>query len=328
MIKPFLVGVNEANRNWKMILALLAANLLLSLPVVVPVFLLIVFTSGGTLAADRLFADKLDVLWFIDVLNQQFPGAALETALAQVGSLLAVMGVVYLFLNTFFAGAIIGVFNSVDGRFTMRKFGGEGAAYFWRFFRLLLISLFFYAAAFGVYLLARWPIDNAAEKASAFESVVYKRWAAMALLALLWMFVNMVFDYAKIATVVNDSKGMFRETFRALRFAFKNFFGAFGLYLLIALVGLGVFLVFNSLRWNVNQSSAIGVFLAIALGQLAIAGRMWNRLVFYAAELSFYKKLAPARGIAQAVVESQLEFARAEAPEAPETLDAPDALAR
>ena len=79
MIKPFLAGINEANRNWKMVLSLLAANLLLSVPVIVPIFLLIIFTSGGTLVADQLFADKLDVLWFIDVLNHQFPGAALET---------------------------------------------------------------------------------------------------------------------------------------------------------------------------------------------------------------------------------------------------------
>ncbi|MBO0724816.1 MAG: hypothetical protein J2P52_04370, partial [Blastocatellia bacterium] len=182
MIRSFFVGINEANRSWKMILTLLAANVLLSLPVIVPIFLLVFRSSGGTLAADRLMADKLDVVWLTDVVNHQFPGFAIETIVSQVGALFVVAGVCYLLLNTLLAGGVIGVFNSADGWFTMRKFWGEAGAYFWRFFRLTLISLIFYGVAVGIYMLLRWPIENAAERASAFESVIYKRWAAMALL--------------------------------------------------------------------------------------------------------------------------------------------------
>jgi len=321
MIISFFVGINEANRSWKMILLLLAANIMLSLPIAAMIFLLIIGASSGTLAADRLMADKLDVVWLIDLFNHQFPGAAIETFASQVGVLLVVIGAVYLLLNTLFAGGVIGALNSTDGLFTMRKFWGEAGANFWRFFRLMLISLIFYGVAIGVYALLRWPIENAAKEASAFEAVIYKRRAAMALLALMVGFVNMIFDYAKIGTVIHshrgDGKGMLRETFRAFRFAFGHFFSAFGLYLAIALVGLVVFLTLNSLRWSVNQSSAGGVLLAILLGQIVIAGRMWTRLVFYAAEIHLYKKLLPITTPKPAMVEPQLEFARAEGPEGP-----------
>src|SRR5215813_2792030 len=321
MIISFFVGINEANRSWKMILLLLAANVLLSLPVIVPVFLLVFGDSRGTIAADSLMADKLDAVWLMDVANHQFPGAAVETVALQAGGLFVLMGVCYLLLNTLLTGGVIGVFNSTDGLFTMRKFWGEAGAYFWRFFRLTLISLIFYGVAVGIYALLRWTIKNAQEQASAFESVIYKKWAAMALPALLFVFINMVFDYAKIGTVVRsdrwDSKGMFRETFRAFRFAFGNFFSAFGLYLVIALVGLVVFRTLNSLRWSVNQSSAGGVLLAILLGQIAIAWWMWTRMVFYAAEIHLYKKPSPITAPKPAMVEPQLEFARAKGPEGP-----------
>jgi hypothetical protein len=309
MIRSFFVGINEANRSGKMILLLLAANVLLSVPVIVPIFLLVFGASRGRLTADRLMSDKLDAAWLIDVINRQFPGAAIETVAAQVGGLFIAMGVCYLLLNTLLAGGVIGVFNSADGWFTMRKFWGEAGAYFWRFFRLTLISLIFYGVAVGIYLLLRWPIENAAERASSFESMIYKRWAAMALLAMLFAFINMVFDYAKIRTVTHsdrgDSKGMFRETFRASRFAFRNFFSAFGLYLIISLLGLVLFLVFNALRWSVDQSSVGRVLLAILLGQIVIAARMWTRLVFYSAEMHLYKKLATAAAPAPVIVESQ-----------------------
>ncbi|MBO0727515.1 MAG: hypothetical protein J2P52_18090, partial [Blastocatellia bacterium] len=160
-----------------------------------------------------------------------------------------------------------------------------------------------------------------------FESVIYKRWAAMALLALLFAFINMVFDYAKIGTVAHSDggrgKGMFRETFSAFRFAFRHFFSAFGLYLIIAVAGLALFLVLNWLRWSVNQSSAGAVALAIFLGQIVIVGRMWTRLVFYAAETHLYKKLAPISAPAPIIVESQHEFAVAEGPTEPPCLDEP-----
>src|SRR5215471_7329686 len=192
MIRSFFVGINEANRSWKMILTLLAANVLSSLPVIIPILLLVFGSSRGTLAADRLMADKLDAVWLTDVVNRQFPGFAIESVATEVGALFAVVGVCYLLLNTLLAGGVIGVFNSADGRFTMRKFWGEAGAYFWRFFRLALISLIFYGAAVGIYMLLRWPIENAAERASAVESVIYRRWAAMALPALLFAFINMV----------------------------------------------------------------------------------------------------------------------------------------
>src|SRR5262245_59146545 len=170
MIRSFFVGINETSRSWKMILLLLAANLLVSIPVIVPIFLLVIAASGGTVAADRLMADKLDPAWLIDVANHQFPGAAIETVAMQVGALFAVMGVCYLLLNTLLAGGVIGVFNSADGWFTMRKFWGEAGAYFWRFFRLTLISLIFYGVSVGVSALLRGPMKSVYDHGVAFDS--------------------------------------------------------------------------------------------------------------------------------------------------------------
>ena len=63
------------------------------------------------------------------------------------------------------------------------------------------------------------------------------------------------------------------------------------------------------------QKSAGGVLLAILLGQIAIAWWMWARMVFYAAEIHLYKKLSPITPPKPAMVEPELEFARAEGPE-------------
>src|SRR5262249_49189962 len=148
----------------------------------------------------------------------------------QMGVLLLVTGFSYLLLNILFAGGILDVFASKEERFAMRRFWAGCGAYFWRFFRLLLISLLFYGAAYFVYFLISKPIDAAAKQAATFTPVFYQRWAAVLLLVLLFTFVNMIFDYAKIGAVVGDRRRMFRETISALRFGVRNFFRAYSLY--------------------------------------------------------------------------------------------------
>jgi hypothetical protein len=103
----------------------------------------------------------------------------------------------------------------------------------------------------------------------------------------------MIFDYAKIRTVVEDSRSMFRETFSALGFSLRRLFRVSALYSIIAVIGLALFLLLVWLRDSIDQSSLISVVAAILLGQTAIAARMWTRLTFFAAELDFYRRYKP-----------------------------------
>ncbi len=300
MIKSFLRGIRLATGSWKMILLLLLANILFSIPLALLVFLLITQTAGGTLVAQRLYGDKLDPVWFFDVINEQFAGASPATFALQVSGMLAVCGIVYLLVNTLFAGGIIEVFASADRRFTMRKFWGGCGGYFWRFFRLMWISMIFYAMAIGVYALVMWRIGKADSTATVERPTVIKSFAALLLLLLLISIVNMVFDYARIAAVVNDRRKMFRETFKAAGFAFRHPVSAFGLYLMLGLSGLILFAFFLWLRSLVHQDALGPILLAVLIAQLAMASRMWTRLAYYAGQVDLYQSLVPAPISAQA----------------------------
>src|SRR5262245_25883694 len=196
MLKSFFIGFSRANRSGKMILLLVLANIIFAIPIITPILLVIVMTSNGHLAAERLFSDKLDIRWLTDLINQQFAGWSLESTGAELRILLPVMGAIYLLLNTLFAGVILEVYHSEDGQFTMRKFWMGCGAWFGRFFRLMLISLFFYSVAYGIFKLIGTQITSSAATADEYWPVFYQRWAANAVLVLLFAFVNMVFDYA------------------------------------------------------------------------------------------------------------------------------------
>lgn len=320
MLRSFLAGVGRASRSWWIILLLLAVNLLVALPIVTPIFVLIVQTTSHRQAAETMISDTLDPYWLADFINQQLSGESLASVGGQFGALLLVMGISSLLLNTLFAGGVLEVFAN-DERFTMRRFWAGCGAYFWRFFRLLLISLLFYGLAYLIYFLVSIPIDSAKAHSAAFTSVFYKRWMAIALLVLLFSLVNMIFDYARIGAVVGARRRMFRESIGATRFALRNFFGAYSLYWLIGLIGLGGFALLAWLRAAVPQTSGIEVVLAILLAQLAMAVRMWTRLAFYAAELDLYRRLTPPPQMSAAE-----PFVPVEAREPEYTMEDPPAL--
>src|SRR5262245_40483939 len=185
MIKSFFTGVRQASSNWKMIVLLLAANIIFALPLAVPIFLLMTQTAGGTLSAQKLFGDNLNVIWFSDLINEQFPGASPASIGFQIVAMLLVVGSVYLLVNTLLAGGIIEVFVSQDQRFSMRKFCTGCGAYFWRFFRLMIISVIFYGIAIGIFGLLGWLINRWDSKATVERPTAFRMWAAWLLLLIL-----------------------------------------------------------------------------------------------------------------------------------------------
>lgn len=305
MLSSFWTGIIQATRNWQLVLILLAASLAVSIPVVIPIFLLITMTSSSTLAPYSLNAHKLDIVWLIDLFNERFSGFSLDSSALQVGIMLLVAAFFSVLLNVFFAGGIIEVLSDGYGRFSLRRFWAGSGSWFPRFFRLWLLSLIPYGAVFGAFVLVtrfinQWDTEAWREKPGDIASLV-----ALGLLLLVFMIVNMIFDYARIGAVINQShgqrRGMFRETLRSFRFSLRRFVGAFGLYLLVAILGIVVFVLIAALRSSFSQSSLIAALFAIFLGQIAMAARMWNRVTFYAAQIDYYRKYAPPPPIAEPV---------------------------
>jgi hypothetical protein len=291
MIRCFLTGIREATANWKMGLLLLIANILFAIPLAIPVLLLFTQTAGGTIMSQRLYDDNLDAIWFSDFINSRLSVSPLTFGL-QVFVLFVFAGIVNLVANTAVSGGILEVFTSPDRRFTMRKFWGGCGAYFWRFLRLTMISLIFYGIAFALFLLAAWRISASSKEAAVERPTSIKMLAALLLLLLLVSVVNMVFDYARIGAVVNDRRTMFRESFKAARFALKNFVSVYGLYLILSLSGVSLFALLVWFRGLVHQTSLGMILLAAVIGQISIATRMWMRMAHYASEVKMYQSFA------------------------------------
>lgn len=169
------------------------------------------------------------------------------------------------------------------------RFAAAGGRYFWRFVRLALLSGVLY---FLVYALGRRlyrAIQEATRDVTEERTILLWIFLAAALVVLLLHLVRMVFDYAKIATVVDQRRSVLGSLRAAGRTVLRHPVKTCGVYL-----GFGVFAVlllalYVLLAPGAGPASLPGILLAFLFGQLYLALRLFLRLGLLGGQLSLYR---------------------------------------
>lgn len=250
----------------------------------------------ATLASDNVarsvwassLARQLDFAWIAEAM-EHWNGLPMITT----GYAIAAAAVLILLSNTFFAGGALTVLADESQPYTPRRFYEGCGRYFWRLFRLFLVSLICYAlvlAASGILNKIANKIWGDGMVAAPLVHFSYFRFVlACSLLAL----VNMVFDYAKIRMVRENRRSAFGAAVWAWKFVYRNFNLASRLFL--ALLGLGV--LFALVYWAIRAvlpESAVGWLLLVFLFQQAfVLARIGLRLMFWSTQTFVYDELNP-----------------------------------
>jgi hypothetical protein len=280
IFKLFIRGLGLTFRTRSLAVRLWVFNFLLSLLVVAPLAFVIHGQLAHSLTADRVLA-KLDVQWLTDFSTRYLNAAPAFMGLA----LLAV--ILYLLLAVFLNGGIIGCLNRPEARTTLADFFHDCGLYFWRFFRLFLLSIPFYLLLVGVL----HPLLNAfAQRAASEWSELVADNLRLLALVLLFGLVSMIFDYVKIGLVTGKSKKVLPETWRTLKFIGRGFFKAWGLYLLAGLVFVALTFFYLEIARILPKNRPLLVLLVFLWQQAYIFCRQWSKLLFFASELELAKQ--------------------------------------
>jgi len=275
-------GITTASRRPTLLLILWVINVLFALLIAGPFFALFKSDLGHSLLGRNLQA--LDFIWLGDLLFRYQDVA--PAALAAVTTPVVLYTLVYVFFN----GGIIGRLLDREGRTTPQTFFSDCGRYFWRFVRLFLVSLLFYALAFGVVLEAVSALLKPISERALTEWPDIWISALHSVLALLFLsLVHMVFDYARITVVAEDDRRVLHALRAALRFVGRRVFRAWSLYLLIA-AGFVAGTAAYVLAGQAIPAEGLGwTGLAIIWGQLFIAFRLWTKMVFFSAQAEYMR---------------------------------------
>ena len=234
-------------------------------------------TLRPTVAGAGAFLDNLEALWSGNLFGG-FRG-------------LVALGVVYALLWTFLLG---GVLERLCRPGSGVSFWAAAARRFPRFLALALMAGGLYL---GLYLSARrvfpWIEDRTRDVTAERTVLLFNLAAALVLVALL-LAVRTACDYARIALVLDERRGVVRGALAGAGFLLRRPLGPLGLVGALGLAGAVLLALYGWLAPVAGPASAFGVGVAFLWGQVAVAGRIALRLMLLASEAALLRAGSPA----------------------------------
>ena len=305
-VRALFGGLGKVLASPSLVLWLWIVNLVVALP-----FAALMASSLGESIGDSLVEEKLrrgfDMGWygefsaeakgieqtftpsivgagaFFDNIEAWFNGKLFELTPGLVG-----VGMVYALVWTLFLGGIFHRFSPGAGLFRLGEFFNQGGAFFFRYLRLALVSAVLY---YGVYQFAAWLFSKIAEisrEVTVEENVFAYVVAGSMLVVFMLTFVNMAFDYAKIATYRENRRSMLVATLTGFGFVLSNLGRTLTLYYGLGAIGIVLLLLYHSIAPGVSQATTVSVAFAFLVGQAYLVAKLALRLTFYASQMTLY----------------------------------------
>ncbi len=290
ILKSYITGLRQAGGRGKMVALLWIFNLLFAAVVYRLAAAFFSQAFGSSAVAEDLL-HGFDTALFLEMLVHN-PGPQ-----ALVFKAMVFLGFLYFWVSLFLTGGILQVLSdparpegdaSPAQRFAPRFFQGAGK-FFGRFFRLALYSLILWAGLavfqFLLYTAAK-PLTGGGTNEKMMV-IMFWFWVGSGLV--LFFFISMVLDYARISIVLSDTRRVLRALFRALGFVLKRLLRTSTLYAMLLLTGLAIFLLYWGIDSVIPTHSLASIWLAFAIGQIFILSRGWLKIAFQAAQMEFYR---------------------------------------
>ncbi len=197
--------------------------------------------------------------------------------------------VLYLALWTLVAGGVIDRYAR-DRATHVEGFLWASGVYGVRLLRLGIVAALAYGLLFRV--LHPWMFGtffrDLTRDLTAERSAFAVRLALYGVFAVALAACNLVLDYAKVRTVVEDRRSILGALSGAGRFLRRNGTAAAALYLSGALMFAAVLAAYAAVA-PLASSTGWSMWLGFAIGQLYVLARLWVKLVFWASETALFQ---------------------------------------
>ncbi|MEW5902312.1 MAG: hypothetical protein AB1715_12680 [Acidobacteriota bacterium] len=280
IFKIFGQGVRTARAKTRVAIYLWLLNFLFAAIVIAPVYFLLQKEFSRSLLGDRLLSG-MELLWLGDLIYKFQNAAPLL-----IGGLL-VAAVLYVLLQIFLTGGIIGRLAAAGEKANLAAFFGDCGRYFWRLFRVFLLFLVSALLIFGVLgRLLSAPFGLWMKNASTEWTTLAASSLRLLVFLLLFSIVRMFFDYVKVSLVVADSRKTLRAALANFSFLGRRFFRAWVLYLLVGALFFVLSAAYLAVAKTLPKPGFFALFLFF-LQQAYIVARSWTTILFFSTEYHF-----------------------------------------
>jgi hypothetical protein len=243
------------------------------------------FSSGATGLAATFSPGVVGILPVLGNLEKLLDGN-----LFAIDRTVLSAGILFLLAWAFLSGGILSRFCDPRSNHTRRAFFAASAEYFFRYVRLLVISLLVY---WGLFRWISTPLHDWVQRAT--RDVTVERTAmlytagAYALVGLLLVVSSLILDYAKIAMVAEERCSAILAFLRGLRFFVSRPGQTLSLYLLILLAGAILVAAYALVAPGPGQAGDSALIATFLVGQCYLVGRIMIKLWFLASQTLLFQ---------------------------------------
>jgi len=275
------LGIKYTRLNRKFLLILWCTNACLAVILTLPIYSMLIDNLGNSLLSDQL-AVEFNYFWFVQFMS-------LNDATLQRLPLIfyAVVGM-YLLVQTLYFGGLVAVFDNLKKNHVSDFFYG-GVRYWFRFMKILIVSLFIFAAAFFIDDLINSLITEIFKDTEmVFTEFILRSLRYLILLFLIGV-VTIISDYSKVSMAIDEEMGIRKGIGNALIFIKHHFRIVFFIFLLVAILGAAGGLVYNIVETYVPRTPFYFLIISFILQQMLIIFRLFTKMLFCSTEVIIYK---------------------------------------
>lgn len=277
-------SIRAVSHNLKFVILFWFTNTAFAVVLSVPIYNLLLNDLKNSLISDKLNSG-FDYFWYLQFRNlYQIPLDQIPWAIYTVAG-------IYTIIQTFYLGGLISVFNQFNKNHFVDFFYG-GVKYFFRFFKVLLVSVIFYSIAFLMNDLLGDLITVVFRNTEFMKTEFIMRFLRYTFLLFLIGIITLISDYSKIALALKDKTKVLQEIIYASNFIKNNFSIVFLVFLFIAFLGAVGSIVYNLIVIEIPRTPYYFLAISFFLQQMLIIFRLLIRMLFCSSEVILFKDLA------------------------------------
>jgi hypothetical protein len=225
------------------------------------------------------------------LMRGQLPaGLLLPDAEGGLDPVIGALGLLYLLLQTFLLGGILGAFRSEQGSWTARGLLHGSSFYFGRFVRIAAIALVCDSLLLHLNVhLARF-VDRLATEAVSESAAMAWALGRHALLLIALLLVSLVSTYAKVVVVLEERRSALLAFLSGLAFCVSNARRVLSHYFALLLAGAVLLALWAAVDARIETTGYKTQIVTLALMQALVLGRVFLRLSLLAGQVALYRR--------------------------------------
>ena len=304
-LRAFRDGIGRVNAAPMLVIGVTLVTLLVALPLSLALRGMLEEHLGRSLAAETA-ASGANYEWWQEFaaqaagLGQTFvpsivgAGAVLDNLSAfldndRLAPTIAGITAAWLVIWSFLSGGILDRLARAR-RTRAHGFFSACGVHFWRFLRIGLFAWLMYGFLFGY--VHGWIFEDAygrlTRDLTVERTAFLLRAAGYLLFGLLLVLVNVIIDYARIRTVVEDRRSAIGAVAAGARFVRRHLLAVAALYAMNTIAFLLLAAVYVLLQPGA-PGSGVWMWLVLLGGQVYIVARHYLKLLFYASQTAFFQ---------------------------------------